>query len=207
MYSDDSSPKSYQSLNIHKSSNTQQYNHLLMEQKMVDLLYYSQKLKEFTRTQTKFILTSRFNNETAETNNSYRLKHPNIGCIYCSPTKIASHIPFDSKIIILEMNNDINRIIGIGLINNHPICKGYRVYGNGNYNRNVFTGQYRISRDDMNFEENEVMRAFDVFCFKGNSHLKRGSGLSSFPIEILFRCNSVLNLTDYLLVMFKIRFQ
>jgi hypothetical protein len=176
------------------------------ETRMCDLLYYKKRLNEFKRIQTKFILTSRFDNKTAETNRLYRSNYPTIGCIYGSPTKIASHIPDDAIMMILEMNNDTNRIIGIGLVTNHPNYKGYKVYGNGNYNRNIFRGQFRIDRNDMDEEECEVMKAFDVFCFTGNTHLKRGSGLSSFPIEILFRCNSVLNITDYLLVMFKKRF-
>ncbi len=148
-------------------------------------------------------MTSRFNNNTIEINRQYKECHPNLGCIYGSPNKIATHIPLNNRMIILEMNNDINRIVGIGMVLNKPYCKNYKIYDNGNYNRFVYSGKYRIDREQMSKDEDEIMRVFEVFCFTGNKHMKRGQGLLSFPIDILFKCSRILDLTDFIVNMFK----
>ncbi len=103
------------------------------------------------------------------------------------------------------MNNETNQIIGVGMTRNHPIINKYNVYGDGNYNRYVFTGKNRINRDEMTDEEDTIMRVFDILCFTGNRHMKRGQGLTSFPIDMLFRCNKRLNLVDFITKMFKSR--
>jgi len=163
------------------------------------------QLKDFKLEQRHYLLTSRFNNETWNENEQYRLKHHNIGCIYCAPEKISQSIPLETIIFILEMNNDTNKIIGIGMIRNHSICDKYHVYTEGNYNRYVYVGKNRISRDEMNEEEEEIMKLFDILCFKGNRHMKRGQGLRSFPIDILYRCSKRLNLVNFISEMFKKR--
>ena len=78
-------------------------------------------LREYKLNLKHYIMTSRFSNNTWEENKKYRLNHKNIGCIYCSPEPIASHIPLDKFHFILEMNNDLNKIMGIGTVRNHPI--------------------------------------------------------------------------------------
>ena len=163
------------------------------------------KMKDFKLEQRHYLLTSRFNNETWSENQQYRMKHKNIGCIYCTPEQISQLIPIDSIIFILEMNNDTNKIIGIGMVRNNPICDKYYVYKEGNYNRYVYVGKNRISRDEMSVEEEEIMTVFDILCFKGNKHMKRGHGLKSFPIDILYRCSKRLNLVDFISEMFKKR--
>jgi len=106
---------------------------------------------------------------------------------------------------VLEMNNDTNRIMGIGMVKNHPICNKYRVYRHGNYNRYVFTSKYRIDRSDMTEGEEKIMQAFDILCFTGNCHMKRGQGLKAFPMIMLFRCLEVVDLVKFVTEMFKNR--
>jgi hypothetical protein len=108
---------------------------------------------------------------------------------------------------ILEMNNDENKIMGIGMVKNHPIVGKHYVYEIGNYNRYVFIGKNRIDRKEMNEQEEEVMQAFDILCFKGDTHHKRGQGLTIFSLSMLYNCNSVINLTEYITDMFKRRIQ
>jgi len=103
------------------------------------------------------------------------------------------------------MNNEINKIIGIGMIRNKPRVNPSNIYENRNYNRYLFTGKYRIDRVDMNEDEDIIMQVFDVLCFTGARHLKRGQGLNSFPLDMLFRCNKRLNLVDFISNMFKSR--
>ena len=103
------------------------------------------------------------------------------------------------------MNNDTNKIMGIGMVRNKPNINKYRVYREGNYNRYVYVGSKRIGREEMDTEEDKIMQVFDVLCFKGNKHMKRGQGLKSFPIDMLFRCSRRLDLVDFISKMFKKR--
>ena len=163
-----------------------------------------QKIKIFQKELKQFLLTSRFTNSTLMENRKYKEKN-NIGCIYCSPDPITKRIPNGAVVFILEMNNEMNKIEGIGMIRNHPIVNKYSVYNDGNYNRYVFKGKHYISRKSMNDKEEELMQAFDILCFKGNKHMKRGQGLKSFPIEMLYNCRNILDIIKFICNMFKIR--
>jgi hypothetical protein len=174
------------------------------------ILPYEKKIQKqqvlaYKKEQRTFLLTSRFNNNTWSENEEYRNKNANIKCIYCSPDTITKSIPIDSINFILEMNNDTNRIMGIGMIRNHPIMNKFQVYENGNYNRYVYIGKNRIDRDTMSEEEEQVMQVFDILCFKGNHHMKRGQGLKSFPVDMLYRCSKKLDLVKFISQMFKKR--
>lgn len=163
------------------------------------------QINEYKLNLKHHLLTSRFNNNTWQENEKYRQSHTKIGCVYCSPGPIASHISTDKVIFILEMNNDTNKIIGIGMIRNHPFCNQFSVYENNNYNRYIYTGKHRIDRTQMTQEEEEILKIFDVLCFKGNKHMKRGQGLTSFPIDMLYRCSKKIDLVDSICIMFKNR--
>ena len=106
---------------------------------------------------------------------------------------------------ILEMNNDANKIMGIGMVRNNPNINKYNIYTEGNYNRYVYMGNTRIGREEMNIEEDKIMQVFDILCFKGNKHMKRGQGLKSFPTDMLFRCSNLLDLVEFISKMFKKR--
>lgn len=163
-------------------------------------------VNDYRKQMRQFIMTSRFNDRTLEENESFRQTQPKIGCIYCSPSPVTVHIPHEAIMFILEMNNDHNEITGIGMVMNRPkICK-YSVYDNGNYNRYSFVGNYRIDRTQMNDDENMIMRVFDILCFTGNRHMKRGQGLTMFPVDMLYRCHKKLDLIEYIRDMFKRRF-
>ena len=103
------------------------------------------------------------------------------------------------------MNNDKNKIVGIGMVRNHPHINRYTVYSNGNYNRYVFVGKQRIDRDDMSVDEDRMMKVFDILCFTGNKHMKRGNGLQLFPVEMLYRCSKRIDLVQFISDMFKKR--
>lgn len=174
------------------------------------LLPYEKKLQKqhinaYKKELRTFLLTSRFNNITWSENEEYRKKNPNIKCIYCSPDTITKAIPIDSINFILEMNNDTNKIMGVGMVRNHSILGKYFVYDNGNYNRYVFIGKNRIDRTEMTDEEERIMKVFDILCFNGNKHMKRGQGLKSFPTDMLYRMSPVLDLVKFIGKMFKNR--
>jgi hypothetical protein len=163
------------------------------------------QVDEFRKLQRNFILTSRFNNETWNENQKYISKKQNIKCIYCCPERVSQIVPDDAVLFILEMNNDTNKIMGIGMVKNHPKIQTYNVYSNGNYNRFSYTGKHRIDRKDMNEEEEKIMIVFDVLCFTGNKHMKRGQGLKLFPFEMLYRMSFHYNLVEFITEMFKKR--
>lgn len=162
-------------------------------------------LREYILNIKHYILTSRFSNNTWNENKIYRMTHPNVGCIYCTPEPITTKIATDKIIFILEMNNDTNRIMGIGAIKNHPYCNKYYVYENGNYNRYAYVGKNRIDRSDMTEEEELMMQVFDALCFKGNKHMKRGQGLKTFPIDMLYKMSKKRDLIEFVAKMFRNR--
>jgi hypothetical protein len=163
--------------------------------------------KEYIRSKKQFLLTSRFNNKTWSENCDFKNRFSKISCVYCAPVMISSHIPVDAIMFILEMNNDTNTIMGIGMVRNHPSNKRLPVYKNENYNRYQYVGKHRIDRAEMNEEEETIMRVFDILCFRGNRHQKRGHGLKAFPQEMLFRCSPIMDLVDFIGKMFKRRLE
>ena len=166
---------------------------------------YRKQIRLFKKNLRNQILTSRFTTSTWNENEVYRKKHSNVGCIYCCPDPISKSIMVDTNLFILEMNNDTNKIIGIGLIRNQPANGKITVYSKGNYNRYTYIGRNRIGRSEMNEEEDLVMKIFDILCFHGNKHMKRGQGLKSFPTELLFTLIKKLDLVKYIGNMFKER--
>jgi hypothetical protein len=57
----------------------------------------------------------------------------------------------------------------------------------------------------MTEEEDHIMQVFDILCFKGNQHMKRGQGLKTFPIDMLYKCSHRLDLVKFIAEMFKSR--
>ena len=132
----------------------------------------------------KYILPTRFNNDTWMENEAHRTKIQGIRCIYGSPHPIASKIVPREPVCVIEMNNTQNRIMGVGLIRNepHPRCE-HIPYSTGNYNRFVFTGRYRLDRCDLS---QDLLDILDYILFKEKTHLKRGAGFTTVPDKLLF---------------------
>jgi hypothetical protein len=164
-------------------------------------------LKNFQQSFQHYILTSRFNTKTWNENRNFIEKTAKLECIYCAPGPVNSCIPIEAKLFVLEMNNDINRIMGIGLVINHPRIQKYDVYETGNYNRYSFVGKYRIDRIEMNEEEERIMKLFDILCFTGNTHMKRGDGLKMFPIKMLYNISFKFDLVNFIVEMFRRKFK
>jgi hypothetical protein len=162
---------------------------------------------EYMALSKSVISTTRFNNETYSENKAYRedKNHP-FGCIYTGIQPVSQYIPSNIDIFVLEMNNETNRIMGIGLIRNEPIYNKYKIYQEQKYNVFSYIGNQRIDREDMSLEEEQIMKVFDALCFKGKRHLKRLKSLKSFPIDMLYNCRHVVDLVDFIKNMFKTRF-
>ena len=158
-----------------------------------------------------YLVTTRFNNKTFNENQQY-LKtdsiNPIVKCIYSSAETIPSTSIGSQTMFVLEMNNDKNRIMGIGLINNNPVCNKYVIYEDPKHNTFSYLGKYRIDRNEFNEEEEKMMIILDSFCFKGKRHLKRLLGIKLFPIDILFdyRESNGIDFVALITIMFKTRF-
>ena len=154
------------------------------------------------------LMVTVYNEKTRQESEEYRnRKMPNGAAIYCSPLPVATTIPQEENLMVLEMNNDTNQIMAVGLVVNRAHIEKYSVYKDTNesYNRFVYMGKYRIKREDMTKEEEQIMKSFDNLCFKGNYHMKRGQGIRAFPSVILWRCRNVVNLVEFVENMFRRR--
>ena len=153
------------------------------------------------------LMTSRFNNQTFGENEIYRKRHKKIGCIYCTEERVAYGVEIDKIMFVLEMNNDTNKIMGIGMIRNRTTNERHIVYNNFNYNRYHYVGKHRICRDDLNESEEFIMKVLDKLCFTGRFHMKRGQGLRMFPPRFtnnLMKKEKV-DVVDIIRTMFKTR--
>ena len=166
----------------------------------------AQEIRTFKTTQRTFLMTSRFNTKTREENQKFREKNWKNGCLYCCPQEVSQLIPLRAKMMVLEMDNDMNKIYAIGMCSNRSFINKYAVYNNENYNRYNYIGKHRILRSELSEFEEAVVKALDQLCFYGNEHMKRGQGLKSFPVKMLINCKSVIDLTAFLESMFNKRF-
>jgi hypothetical protein len=118
-----------------------------------------------------------FNNFTYDENNRYRhTKNENV--IYGSPLKIRDIYPPGIFIFIAEMNNETNKIEGIGLIKNLLVYdRRYKIYENDEYNRYIYRGKYWLNRNQIADIDSNVLEVFENILFKGKTHLKRKIGI------------------------------
>ena len=132
---------------------------------------------------SKTITTTRFNNDTINQNKSYTQRTNIKGCIYGTPIKMKSNIPLESNVYVIEMNNSINKIEGIGLIvNQHVLDKNYRIYDDMDYNRYIYKGNKHISVSKLTDEyEKRVIHVLEQLLFKGERHCKRAQGITALP--------------------------
>ncbi len=125
-----------------------------------------------------YIASTRFNNETYNENMTYR-KKSGIPVIYGTSIRIQEKYDIGTLMFVAEMNNEENRIEGIGLIRNTQVYdKKHVIYSNSDYNRYLYNGDYWISRDAILEKDDEIAKICDTVLFKGKSNLKRLSGIS-----------------------------
>ena len=126
-----------------------------------------------------YIATTRFNNDTWKENCEYKKKHGIEGVIYGTNIRIRCSHSLGSLFFVIEMNNQTNKIEGIGLIRNQLVLdKRYNIYLNGDYNRYIYKGKYWISRNRLYYYDKELVNIFETILFKGKGHFKRQSGIS-----------------------------
>ena len=133
------------------------------------------------------IFVTRFNNKTIEENRNWLKKNNTNGCIYGSPVKISEKILPETYIMVLEMNNSLNKIEGIGIIKNKIILhdkKKYKIYQENNYNRFIYKSNMRIDKTSFNNYEIIIINNLENLLFKSYNHCKRGQGIQHIPKHI-----------------------
>ena len=125
-----------------------------------------------------YIATTRFNNDTFAENLAYRDKVGEV-VLYGPSIRIHEKYPIGCVMFIFEMNNEENRIEGIGVIKNQTAHdKKYKIYSESDYNRIIYRGSHWLSREQLLELDAELVEIFDKMLFKGKSHLKRQSGIT-----------------------------
>ena len=154
------------------------------------------------------ICVTRFNNSTYLENINYKKKNNIIGSIYGSPVKIKDYIDPHEIILIIEMNNSINKIEGIGIIKNKiDLTKKYKIYSDNNYNRFIYKSNLHISKDSFTSYENKFILYLEKLLFTSCKHCKRGHGIQSLPLYIKNN-NSIYNFdfNKFIINMYSNRF-
>lgn len=124
------------------------------------------------------IATTRFNNATFAENMAYRVKTGE-SVLYGPSIQIHKKYSIGCTMFVFEMNNEENRIEGIGVIKNQIVHeKRYKIYSESDYNRIIYRGKYRLSREQILLMDEEIIEIFDKMLFKGKTHLKRQSGIT-----------------------------
>jgi len=124
------------------------------------------------------IACTRFNNSTYKENIEYREKNKE-AVIYGSAFKIRELYSPGCLIFVAEMNNETNKIEGIGLIRNSLVSdKRHKIYENSDYNRFIYRGKYWINRLQLDNLDIEIGQVLNNILFKGKSHLKFRTGIT-----------------------------
>lgn len=131
------------------------------------------------------VATGRYNNETWEASERYRTRRQ-LACIYAPPYKLAENIEPNMPVFVIEMNNETNQIMGIGLIKNRLVTdRVYKVQEDTNCNRYIYIGQHHLTREALEQYNPFLVYVLDEILFKGYTHSKRGSGLTKIPEKVL----------------------
>lgn len=141
-----------------------------------------EEIRQYSLSQTKYLYTTRFSDSTYMSNRIFCDRY-NLEGIYCTVSPIPSNrVPLKSIVYVLEMNNTTQTIMAIGKILNNFRDDIYRIYDKEIYNQRHYRVKKRITVEQMTEEEQVCIRALEHHCFKTKGHLKRGQGLTSFPI-------------------------
>jgi hypothetical protein len=118
--------------------------------------------------------TTRFNNETLNENLRYR-ENNDCKCIYGLQKQLNyNKIPVNSKVIVLEMNNAENKLVGVGVIKNY-VYFNEPIYSDSNFNQYIYRGAVYIERSAL---KQPFLENIERKLFYGSRHMKRGTGIT-----------------------------
>ena len=129
-------------------------------------------------------MTTRFSDYGFGENKDWRESRGMKGCIYGTPKMVSSKLDEGVAMFVIEMNNNRNRVEGIGFVVNRPREDNYkkRIHADGNLNRYIYEGVYRIDKSDITEEyHKKVIWVLEMLLFKGARHSKRSIGVTRLP--------------------------
>ncbi len=130
------------------------------------------------------VAVTRFNDYTWKENEEFRNVQNFSGCLYNSPTVIATVVPTNSNVLVIEMNNTQRKILGIGLIRNTLHPRRIKVYSDDFYNRHTYYSRQRVGREAFTEDEIKMLIILEELVFYGSGHLQRGRGIQKLPKAI-----------------------
>lgn len=143
------------------------------------------------------LMTTRFTNDTYYELQRYKENNNIVNkCILNIPIKLrVTRVAMSYPLIILEMNNSTNEIMGMGFVLNetHGLRHEYNIYKNMNYNRFTYKSRFYVNlqKNSMdyknyistNIEFVSLLDTLTDICFYGKGHLKRGSSFTAVPMK------------------------
>ena len=158
----------------------------------------------------KPVYVTRFNNETFEMNINYCNNYEAKECIYNTPVLFNNKTRDSDKIYVLEMNNSINKIVGIGMITPRSYTRKHKIYKDAHYNRYSYEGKYRISISECTDEIIKIVEELERVIFYTKGHIKRGHGIQNLPMNSYRICEDKCvpknkGLYDYINELFVIK--
>lgn len=139
---------------------------------------------------TYLIGCTRFNTDTLQINYEYRQRH-DVPVIYGTSLLIREKYPLYAITFVFEMNNTLNRIEGIGRIQNHASLRSWkRIYKDpvySEYNAYFYVGRKWIGRETIFNRDSELLTIFERMLFTGKSHLKRQAGITIITETLMLR--------------------
>lgn len=114
--------------------------------------------------------------------------------LYGSMLRMPESTSCHKFLFVLEMNNTIDKIMGIGLVKNRLAKdQDIRIYDNPAFNKYIYKSDFHIplinTEDNNQYFESihpywiKTMQEIEAIIFKGKGHLKRGGGFSRFPMK------------------------
>ena len=130
-----------------------------------------------------FVGATRFSEETWRENRRWRAERGKRGCLYPLMRSLSSTVPADAAVLVIEMNNTLNRVEGLGLVVNERANLSLFVYGDALYNRRVYKSAYRRDRQEIIARKNgqHLLDRLEMLCFTGHDHIKRATGITLLP--------------------------
>lgn len=129
---------------------------------------------------TRFITSTWTENIQCRLNNK-------ISSLYGTDIRIREKYPPFISIVVMEMNNETNKIMGVGIIRNKLVfdLKYGQIYKNQNFNRYIYSGSYWSSHYTLNKLCPDLICKLETMLFKGRGHMKRLTGISVLSEKFL----------------------
>lgn len=128
-----------------------------------------------------YVVAARFSAQTWPEHAAYRERKKLVGCVYGTPLPMAESIPYRAPVFVLEMNFQEHRIMGVGLVSNDCLVGVHHIYKDTQYNICAYEGKYRVDREEMTREEQEIMETFDEALFWKSKVWRIRNGLTQIP--------------------------